>query len=79
MYSDEVEAALDEANVVRFAEYLQELKSKTQFLVITHRPGIMSRVDAIIGATMQTRGVTSVFSVKLDDAKKLIDKENHPN
>ncbi|WP_416321882.1 AAA family ATPase [Mycoplasmopsis felis] len=76
---DEVEAALDEANVVRFAEYLQELKSKTQFLVITHRPGTMSRVDAIIGATMQTRGVTSVFSVKLDDAKKLIDKENHSN
>ncbi|TDV24327.1 chromosome segregation protein [Mycoplasmopsis mustelae] len=71
---DEVEAALDEANVVRYAEYLQELKQQTQFLVITHRPGTMSRVDALFGATMQKRGVTSFFSVKLEEARKLAEK-----
>lgn len=69
---DEVEAALDDANVVRYATYLQELKSQTQFIVVTHRAGTMSRVDHLFGATMQTRGVTSFFTVKLADAKKLI-------
>ncbi|MCU4706370.1 AAA family ATPase [Mycoplasma sp. CSL7503-lung] len=68
---DEVEAALDESNVVRYAEYLQKLKEQTQFLVITHRTGTMARVDSLFGATMQRRGVTSFFSVKLEDAKKL--------
>ncbi|EIE41961.1 chromosomal segregation and condensation complex, SMC protein [Mycoplasmopsis canis UFG1] len=72
---DEVEAALDEANVVRYAEYLQELKEKTQFLVITHRTGTMTRVDALFGATMQKRGVTNFFSVELEEAKKLIEQD----
>ncbi|MCS4536906.1 AAA family ATPase [Mycoplasma sp. CSL7475-4] len=72
---DEVEAALDEANVVRYAEYLQELKAKTQFLVITHRHGTMSRVDSLFGATMQNRGVTTFFSLQLADAKKLVADE----
>ncbi|TQC54095.1 ABC transporter ATP-binding protein [Mycoplasmopsis mucosicanis] len=72
---DEVEAALDEANVVRYAEYLQELKAKTQFLVITHRHGTMSRVDALFGATMQNRGVTTFFSLELAEAKKLVKDE----
>ncbi|MBZ4203624.1 AAA family ATPase [Mycoplasma tauri] len=72
---DEVEAALDEANVVRYAEYLQQLKEKTQFLVITHRHGTMSRVDSLFGATMQNRGVTTFFSIQLADAKKLVDDE----
>ncbi|WP_029608414.1 AAA family ATPase [Mycoplasma simbae] len=72
---DEVEAALDEANVVRYAEYLQELKEKTQFLVITHRHGTMSRVDALFGATMQNRGVTTFFSLELAEAKKLVKDE----
>ncbi len=69
---DEVEAALDEANVVRFAEFLQKLKKDTQFIVITHRHGTMSRVDALFGATMQKRGVTSFFSVELAKAKELV-------
>ncbi|QNM93945.1 AAA family ATPase [Mycoplasma sp. Pen4] len=69
---DEVEAALDEANVIRYAEYLQELKKQTQFLVITHRTGTMTRLDALFGATMQTRGVTSFFSVQHKDAEKYI-------
>ncbi|MGP1451601.1 MAG: AAA family ATPase [Metamycoplasmataceae bacterium] len=71
---DEVEAALDESNVVRYAEYLQALKNKTQFLVITHRHGTMSRMDNLFGATMQNRGVTSFFSVKLSEAKKMVDE-----
>ncbi|MBX4209873.2 MAG: AAA family ATPase [Mollicutes bacterium PWAP] len=70
---DEVEAALDDSNVIRYANFLQELKDKTQFLVVTHRAGTMSRVDSLFGATMQKRGVTSFFSVKLEEAKKLID------
>lgn len=70
---DEVEAALDDANVVRYATYLQELKKQTQFIVVTHRVGTMARVDHLFGATMQTRGVTSFFTVKLSDAKKLIE------
>lgn len=70
---DEVEAALDEANVIRFAEFLQSLKENTQFLVITHRQGTMERVDKLYGATMQKRGVTTFFSVNLTEAKKLID------
>lgn len=74
---DEVEAALDEANVVRFAEFLQKLKKDTQFLVITHRHGTMSRVDSLFGATMQKRGVTSFFSVELAKAKELVEEFNN--
>lgn len=70
---DEVDGALDEANVVRFAEYLQSLKNKTQFLVITHRHGSMSRMDNLFGATMQKRGVTTFFSVELAQAKTMVD------
>ncbi|MGX9339191.1 AAA family ATPase [Mycoplasma sp. 1890] len=71
---DEVEAALDEANVIRFAEFLQNLKEKTQFIVITHRQGTMERVDKLYGATMQKRGVTTFFSVNLAEASRLIEK-----
>ncbi|MFV8473193.1 AAA family ATPase [Mycoplasma sp. 4F] len=74
---DEVEAALDEANVIRYAEYLQELKNQTQFIVITHRTGTMSRVDSLFAATMQTRGVTNFFSVQLKDAAKYVDQDSN--
>ncbi|MFV8468281.1 AAA family ATPase [Mycoplasma sp. VS292A] len=74
---DEVEAALDEANVIRYAEYLQELKKQTQFIVITHRTGTMSRVDSLFAATMQTRGVTNFFSVQLKDAAKYVDQDSN--
>ncbi|TCG10614.1 AAA family ATPase [Mycoplasma todarodis] len=70
---DEVEAALDEANVLRYAQFLQSLKGSTQFIVVTHRVGTMENVDHLFGATMQNRGVTSFFSVKLDTAKELIE------
>ncbi|AWX42557.1 ABC transporter ATP-binding protein [Metamycoplasma cloacale] len=74
---DEVEAALDEANVIRFAEFLQHLKKETQFVVITHRQGTMERVDKLYGATMQKRGVTTFFSVNLADAKRLVDEKGN--
>jgi chromosome segregation protein len=70
---DEVEAALDESNVVRYAEFLQSLKVDTQFIVITHRHGTMSRVDDLFGATMQKRGVTTFFSIELSKAKELVE------
>lgn len=73
---DEVEAALDDANVIRFANYLQELKKLTQFIVVTHRVGTMARVDHLFGATMQKRGVTSFFSVELAKAKELLGEKN---
>lgn len=73
---DEVEAALDEANVIRFAEYLHTLKKDTQFIVITHRQGTMERVNKLYGATMQKRGVTTFFAVNLSDAKKTIENNN---
>ncbi|UWD34398.1 AAA family ATPase [Mesomycoplasma molare] len=76
---DEVEAALDEANVIRYAEFLQSLKDKTQFIVITHRHGTMTKVDHLFGATMQKRGVTSFFSVELSKAKELIKEVEEQN
>ncbi|QJG67239.1 AAA family ATPase [Mycoplasma phocoenae] len=72
---DEVEAALDEANVIRFAEFLHKLKVDTQFIVITHRQGTMERVDHLYGATMQNRGVTTFFSVELSKAKELVEQQ----
>jgi chromosome segregation protein len=65
---DEVEAALDIANVERFAKYLREFSESTQFIVITHRQGTMEECDLLYGATMQQKGVTKLVSVKLKDA-----------
>ncbi len=68
---DEIEAALDENNVVRFAHYLHKLKS-TQFIVITHRRGTMESADRLYGITMQEKGVSTLVSVNLID-KELTD------
>ncbi len=68
---DEVEAALDVANVERFAKYLKEFASDTQFIVVTHREGTMAECDLLYGATMQQKGVTKLVSVKLKDAVEL--------
>lgn len=65
---DEVEAALDIANVERFAKYLREFSSTTQFIVVTHREGTMEECDLLYGATMQQKGVTKLVSVKLEEA-----------
>ncbi|MEG0687033.1 MAG: AAA family ATPase, partial [Erysipelotrichales bacterium] len=72
---DEVEAALDQANVERFAKFLKEFSSETQFIVITHRPGTMEECDVLYGVTMQEKGVTKMISVHLEEAKDLASKE----
>ena len=69
---DEVEAALDQANVERFAKYLKEFAGKTQFIVVTHRPGTMEQCDILYGATMQQKGVTKLISVKFDDVAETV-------
>lgn len=64
---DEIEAALDESNVGRFARYLHKLTKNTQFIVITHRRGTMEQVDRLYGITMQEKGVSALVSVNLID------------
>jgi chromosome segregation protein len=69
---DEVEAALDEANVSRFAEYLREFSETTQFIVVTHRKGTMEEADVLYGVTMQEGGVSKLVSVRLEDEEAII-------
>lgn len=68
---DEIEAALDEANVDRFARYLKKFSQETQFIVITHRKPTMELADALFGVTMQEKGVSKMVSVKLADVAEL--------
>ena len=70
---DEVEAALDEANVHRFSQYLKRYSSETQFIVITHRKGTMEGADVLYGVTMQESGVSKLVSVRLEDTKELVE------
>ncbi len=70
---DEIEAALDEANVTRFAEYMRRMSDKTQFLVITHRRGTMEEADMLYGVTMQEKGVSTVVELDLEAAKKTVE------
>ena len=65
---DEIEAALDDANVLRFGDYLQRFSNETQFIVITHRKGTMEAADVLYGVTMQEAGVSKIVSVKFDEA-----------
>ena len=65
---DEIEAALDDANIDNFAEYLKTYSEKTQFVVVTHRKGTMARCDALYGVAMEEKGVSKLMSVKLADA-----------
>ena len=62
---DEIEAALDDSNVDRFAQYLHKLTKNTQFIVITHRRGTMNAADRLYGITMQEKGVSTLVSVNL--------------
>ena len=64
---DEVEAALDEANVERFGRYLRNAAQKTQFICITHQRGTMEVADALYGVTMEGTGVSRIVSVRLVD------------
>ncbi|WP_462409243.1 chromosome segregation protein SMC [Neobacillus sp. Marseille-QA0830] len=70
---DEVEAALDEANVHRFTQYLKRYSKETQFIVITHRKGTMEGADVLYGVTMQESGVSKMVSVRLEDTKELVE------
>ena len=65
---DEIEAALDDSNVVRFAHYMRQVADKTQFIVITHRRGTMEEADILYGVTMQERGVSRMLAINLNDA-----------
>lgn len=69
---DEVEAALDEANVARFAQYLREFSEVTQFIVVTHRKGTMEEADVLYGVTMQEGGVSKLVSVRLEEDDSFI-------
>jgi chromosome segregation protein len=71
---DEIEAALDEANVTRYAEYMRRMSDKTQFLVITHRRGTMEEADMLYGVTMQEKGVSTVIELDLESAQKTIEQ-----
>ncbi len=64
-FLDEIEAALDDHNVIRFSEYLSNLVNKTQFIVITHRKGTMQAADRLYGVTMQEKGISTLVSVEL--------------
>ena len=71
---DEIEAALDESNVGRFASYLRRMSDKTQFLVVTHRRGTMEEADVLYGVTMQEKGVSTVIELDLESAKKTMEE-----
>ncbi|MEG2222071.1 MAG: chromosome segregation protein SMC [Oscillospiraceae bacterium] len=67
---DEIEAALDDANVTRFAKYMRRIAGRTQFIVITHRRGTMEEADVLYGVTMQERGVSKMLTINLNDLSK---------
>lgn len=73
---DEIEAALDDANIERFAQYLKRLSQTTQFIVITHRKPTMELADSLYGVTMEEKGVSKIVSVKLADAIKQAETAN---
>ena len=74
---DEIEAALDDSNVSRFAQYLKNFSKETQFIVITHRKPTMMLADSLYGVTMEERGVSKIVSVKLADAIKNSSEEQN--
>ena len=74
-FLDEIEAALDDANIDRYANYLKRFSQDTQFIVITHRKPTMEVVDSLYGVTMEEKGVSKIVSVKLADAVKVVDGE----
>lgn len=72
-FLDEIEAALDDSNIDRYANYLKRFSDDTQFIVITHRKPTMEVVDSLYGVTMEEKGVSKIVSVKLADAVKAVD------
>lgn len=72
-FLDEIEAALDDANIERYARYLKRFSDETQFIVITHRKPTMELADSLYGVTMEEKGVSKIVSVKLSDAVKAVE------
>ena len=72
---DEIDAALDDRNVERYANYLRQLCKKTQFIVITHRRGTMEEADVLFGVTMQEQGVSKVLKMDIEEAEKTLTKD----
>ena len=69
---DEIESALDEANVQKFAKYMRKMTGKTQMIVISHRRGTMEEADVLYGVTMQEQGVSKVIDIDLDTAERAV-------
>ena len=69
---DEIEAALDDVNVDRFAAYLRRMADRTQFIVVTHRRGTMEEADTLYGVTMQDEGISKLLQLQLHDADRYI-------
>ena len=69
---DEIEAALDEANAIKFAQFLKKYARKTQFIVISHRKPTMETADILYGVTMENSGVSKLISVRLSDVEKSV-------
>ena len=69
---DEIEAALDESNVLRYADYMRKYSQHTQFIVITHRRGTMENTDFLYGVTMQEKGVSKVLALSMEETEKTI-------
>lgn len=74
---DEIDATLDEANVIRFAEYLRKLSGKTQFILITHKRNTMEQADYLYGVTMQRNGISNILSLDIEEAEKELLKEKN--
>ena len=69
---DEIEAALDDVNVDRFAQYVRRMTDKTQFILITHRRGTMEEADVLYGVTMQDEGISKLLELRASEvAQKL--------
>ena len=72
---DEIEAALDDVNVARYARYMRQLAGRTQFIVITHRRGTMEEADVLYGVTMQEKGVSKMLTINLNDMARELEIE----
>ena len=75
---DEIEAALDDNNVARFAQYMRAMADRTQFIVITHRRGTMEEADALYGVTMQEQGVSRMLSLNLNEMERELNLRERP-
>ena len=75
-FLDEIEAALDDANIERYAKYLQRFSEETQFIVITHRKPTMELADGLFGVTMEEKGVSKIVSVRLSEAVKVVEADD---